>query len=283
VPRPAAAAARRLLTHPRVEPAVSVLLLARLVRESPRFAWHELRRDRTRRTYRLRAGGAVHLEHGTPDVQVLDELWYQRLYEPPEPVAGWLAARAGRLRAVDLGANIGTFGAWLAARFGFADLQAFEPDARNLELLREAVRANGLEGTWHVHAAAAGARDGTVRFAGGAFATSHVADDGDVEVPVVDVLPLLAGADLLKLDAEGGEWPLLADARLAAAGPPVVVLEWHPEGAPGPDPHAEARRLLGAAGYAVRPIFEREDGVGMAWAWRPAVGPGPAPPVRPVS
>lgn len=266
---------RRLLGHPRVEPVIAVLLLARLVRESAAFAWHELRADGRRGVYEVRRGGGrVVLEHGRPDVQVLDELFYQQLYEPPPAVRALLEARGRELRAVDLGGNIGMFGVWLVGRFGFAALEAFEPDARNAGLLRAAIAANGREATWRLHEAAAGTASGTARFAPGDFAMSHVlrpgeATGGAVEVPVVDVLPLLRSADLLKMDIEGGEWPILADPRLATDGPPVVVLEWHPEGCAGPDPHVEARRLLERAGYRTSPIFERETGVGMAWAWRP--------------
>jgi len=269
---------RRLLEHPRVEPVIAVLLLARLVRESAAFAWHELRADGRRRAYELRdRGGRVVLEHGRPDVQVLDELFYQRLYEPPPEVRALLDARGEGLRAVDLGGNVGMFGVWLSGRFGFAALEAFEPDARNAGLLRETIAANGRAATWRLHQAAAGTADGTALFASGDFAMSHLLQPGEapgaaVEVPVVDVLPLLRGADLLKMDIEGAEWPILADPRLATDGPAVVVLEWHPEGCPGPNPHVEARRLLEGAGYRTAPIFERDTGVGMGWAWRTAPG-----------
>jgi hypothetical protein len=101
---------------------------------------------------------------------------------------------------------------------------------------------------------------------------SCLCEDGASEVPTLDLPARLGGIDLLKLDTEGGEWPVLADARLAAAGPPVVVVEHHPAGAPpGEDAAAAARRLLLAAGYGhVEPVPDpRTDGVG--WC-----GPGGA-------
>lgn len=266
---------RALLEHPRVEPVVAVGLRARLVCPSSRFAARELRGDRRCRTYRLRGSGgvAVALQHGTPDVHVLDEIFHQRLYEPPAAVRALLEARGAALRALDLGGNVGMFGAWLAARFGFAALESFEPDPRNASLLRQAIAANRRQASWRLHEAAAGTAAGTARFASGAFATSHVVQPGEdgaeaVDVPVVDVVALLPGTDLLKMDIEGGEWPILADPRFARDSPPVVVLEWHPEGCPAPDPHAEVRRLLEGAGHEMSPIFEHPTGVGMAWAWR---------------
>jgi hypothetical protein len=84
------------------------------------------------------------------------------------------------------------------------------------------------------------------------------------------VLPEIAGVDLLKIDTEGGEWPILADPRFAAAPPRVVVLEYHPEGAPGPDPRGAVLDYLSRAGLtATASIFQRADGYGMLWAWRP--------------
>jgi hypothetical protein len=49
-----------------------------------------------------------------------------------------------------------------------------------------------------------------------------------------------------------------------------VVLEYHPQGAPGGDPHAAVIHYLARAGLtATATIFERADGYGMLWAWRP--------------
>jgi hypothetical protein len=84
-----------------------------------------------------------------------------------------------------------------------------------------------------------------------------------------DVLPQIAGCDLVKIDIEGGEWPILADLRFAAAPPRVVVLEYHPAVDSGLDPRAETVRLLGAAGMRTLPIWDADrDGFGMMWAWR---------------
>ena len=101
-------------------------------------------------------------------------------------------------------------------------------------------------------------------------ALSHVARDGEagtVEVALRDVLPELERADLLKMDIEGGEWDILTDERFPASAPPAVVLEYHPEGAPG-QPRASVEQRLRAAGYELSPIWHRDDGYGMLWAWR---------------
>jgi hypothetical protein len=90
---------------------------------------------------------------------------------------------------------------------------------------------------------------------------------GSVEVPMVDVMPRLADADLVKIDIEGGEWALLADPRFAEAR--AVVLEYHPYGCPTDDPRRSAHELLHAHGFEVTPLFyEPDNGVGMLWATR---------------
>jgi hypothetical protein len=138
-------------------------------------------------------------------------------------------------------------------------------------VLEACAARNAAFGDWAVAPAAVGSEDGTAGFAGGMGAMSCLCEDGPLQVSALDLLARLGGADLLKLDTEGGEWPILQDARLAAAGPAILVLEHHPAGAPpGEDPAAAARRLVAAAGYAdVRVVPDlRTDGVGMLWAWR---------------
>jgi FkbM family methyltransferase len=249
--------------------AASALRLGRLVRETPRFMANELRGARGLRSYTMRAGGrVVLLRHGTIDVWTFDELFNLRLYEPPPQVAAALA-RVPEPVVLDLGANIGLFGLDAQQRYPGARITAYEPDAENAAIHRRLVERNGSGDRWRLVAACAGPRAGSVSFLPGQETGSHVVDEpaaGAVTVPMEDVLPAFAGADLVKLDIEGGEWPLLADSRFAAA--PAVVLEYHPMGCPEPDTHAAARRLLAGHGYEIVPLFEHPDGVGMVWAFR---------------
>ncbi len=87
---------------------------------------------------------------------------------------------------------------------------------------------------------------------------------------VVDVFPLLRGLtiDLLKIDIEGAEWAILADPRFAAIEVPVVMLEYHPHGAPTGDPKDDAQRALRSAGYETLPMHGEPDGTGIVWALR---------------
>jgi hypothetical protein len=151
------------------------------------------------------------------------------------------------------------------------------------------VEANGLGEQCVVREAAAGVEPGTAVMEGFSFLAHLVRTDTDVEeavdllpplgkyqgdgapteVEVMDVLPLLADADLVKMDIEGAEWPILQDPRFASLGISALVLEYHPQGAPQPDTFAALTAVLGDAGFTVEaPVEQYGSSVGVAWAWR---------------
>ena len=263
---------RRFLKLPRVERVVSAFLRGRVVRETIRFALTEILGRRVLRRYRLRGSAlVVHVRHSSPDVLNLDEVFYQRLYDAPDPVLRALARIGRPPRIVDLGANVGLAGAWFLGTHPGASVLAYEPDPANAAVHGRTLDANGLDGRWKLVVAAAGVEAGEVTFVAGSFAESRVAAPGEDGVPVdsVDVLPELTRADLLKIDIEGGEWTILADERFAETSCRAVVLEYHPHLCPGPEPRAHAERLLRSAGFEVQDIFQAPDGHGMVWGWRP--------------
>ena len=99
---------------------------------------------------------------------------------------------------------------------------------------------------WRVIEAAAATANGRVGFAAGRYAESRIDPDGS-DVAAIDAFDLLADCDLAKIDIEGGEWPLLADERLAGLEC-AVILEWHPYDCPSPDPQAAAAAALESGG-----------------------------------
>ena len=263
-------ALRRASAHPRVLPLTALLLRARTVRSPFAFAAREALGRRGLFFYRLRCGGlTVGIRHGTGDVVTLGEIFHEHDYRPGEEVEH---ALNGVSRILDLGANIGLFGAFAACRWPQAEILAFEPDPANAAVHERTIAANGLQGRWKLIRAAAGARDGHAAFAAGHAALSRLSDGSDgeetIEVPVKDVLPRLGETDLLKMDIEGGEWPILEDPRFRESPPRALVLEFHPRLSPGPDPRVAVEALLEAAGMRVKPIWHRDDGHGMLWAWR---------------
>jgi FkbM family methyltransferase len=264
---------RRVLSHPRVEPYVSTALLARLTEDPVRFALNERLRPGRIVAHRVRGARVdVVVEHGSPDVQVLDELFYQRIYEPPAEVDAALAALERPPRVLDVGANIGMFGAWALSRWPGATVDAFEPEPRNAALHRRAIARSGLAGEWRLHEAAAMAHDGTLAFAAGLYATgapTAPGTPGAITVQALDVLPFLAQADLLKLDAEGSEWGILDDPRFPGEALRAVAIEYHPKQCPEPDARAAAVARLERAGFAVRDApTAAPPGYGSLWAWR---------------
>jgi FkbM family methyltransferase len=269
---------RRLARRRELLPATALLLRARTVRPASVFVLRELAGSSGPCAYRLRQQDMrVAVRHRTGDVVTLGEVFHDRHYHPiPE-----VEAALERVHSiVDLGANVGLFGAFAAARWPEAQIVAYEPDPANASVHERTIALNGLWERWRITRAAAGAREGSAQFVAGAFALSHIAEMSGgvacasdsawptIEVAVEDVVPLLATADLVKMDIEGGEWPILADPRFHSTPPRAIVLEYHPRLCPSNDPRAAAEAALVAASLNLRSIWHRSDGHGMLWAWR---------------
>jgi FkbM family methyltransferase len=263
---------RGILRHPRLERHVSAVLRGRLVRESARFVAREVRGARSVHVYRIRESGlCAQIAHGTPDVLTLDQAFYQHAYEPPKAVLSVLQALNKPLRAVDLGANIGLWGLWLHGRLRVEHVTALEPDPENAAKHRRQIALNRLGGSWDLVQAAATCADGPIAFTVGRATTGRIGDEGEQGTAVVeglDVFSLLEDVDLLKMDVEGGEWPILSDQRIARMSVPVVMLEYHPHGAPSISPEGDAQRALAGAGYTTHPMLGAPDGTGVVWGWR---------------
>jgi FkbM family methyltransferase len=261
---------RRIGALPLLEPAVALVLRGLTVRQTMRFVAREALHRSGAKEYRLRRNGlTVLIRHGTPDVVTLGEVFHRPDYAFPPEVDALLGPPDRSLHVLDLGANIGLFGLWILGERPASTVVAFEPDPANAAVLQEVVERNELRERWEVIAAAAGASDGDVPFEAGRFALSRIGGGGPERVRVVDVLPRLAGSDLLKMDIEGGEWAIVGDPRFPSMSPPVLVLEYHPHLAPrGEVPRVAIERRLSECGYALREIIDRADGHGMLWAWR---------------
>lgn len=269
----ARAAVRWLGGRSAVLPVTARVLCARTVRESPLFFARELLRPSGSFMYSVRTTGVrVAIRHRGVDAATLAEVFYHRFYDPPPTVAGIIGEPS---QILDLGANIGLFGAFAAARWPQSRISAYEPDPQNAALLERTVSANALAERWRLERAAAGTRDGEVRFAGGLDVDSHVLDTGAEDrpgmltVPLRDVLAEVSAADLVKMDIEGGEWDILYDQRFANDPPRCIVLEYHPRHCPGARTQSSVLRALELAGLRTESIWHGDDGHGMLWAWRP--------------
>lgn len=248
--------------------------LAVVPRQRLAYSWCEARGGGTARAWLLNeTRRAVTVRCGTRDRDILREIFVDRGYAPP-PEADEILSLRKDPRVVDLGANIGLFGLWVLGRWPEARLHSFEPDPDNLVILDHNVAVAGVGSRWTVTRACAAPAAGTVQFLAGRQADSRTVYDADptselLEVSAVDVFPHLQDADLLKIDIEGGEWPLLTDARFHKLSVPAIVLEYHGYNSPQPGESGKtARCLLERCGYAVVETHRHPLGLGMLWAWR---------------
>lgn len=257
-----------------------VLRWSALVEGPWSFAYAELTRHGSVGKCRPRGCAMdVYLRHDTTDLFVLIEIFGLGHYLPPPAMASRLAALGRPLQVVDLGSHVGMFGAYALSRFEGASVLGFEPDRNNLALLRRCIAGSGAAGRWEVVEAFASTRDGSVEFLEGRMAESQLAppgSDGETcQVEARDVFPHLAGVDLLKLDIEGAEWPILTDPRFAHLPLTGVLLEYHRNLCPEDDPLTLVTRILDGAGYTVSSFPTGWDpalgqGVIHAWRTRPA-------------
>lgn len=272
--------AQAFLQRPWPARIASVLIHASTVHRSHRFAWRELSGSRRLARYRLRRSGRiVFIRHNTADPVVLAEIFYSSHYAVPDQVARVLDGLNRPPALLDLGANIGLFGLWALDRFPGAEITAFEPDPTNAAIARRCIEASGAADRWRLIEAAAADRDGRVSFLSGEFCRSRIEPQhGGLQVEAVDVFPYFEGIDLAKVDIEGGEWAILGDPRFRTLDVPAVVLEYHSDQAPGPDPRGLALEAVRDAGYEAEVVDEFGPGQGMLWAWRAA---GAVPECRP--
>ncbi len=246
----------------------------RAVLESPlAFGLSELVAPAGRRgVYRLRGSDAhIAVRHRTRDIEIFDEIFgVADSYGLPERVRAVMPAR--RPRILDLGANIGLFGAYALRAFPDAQLTSLEPDPLNLPVLRRCMEVNDVGDAWTLIEACAGNAAGMAYLEAGNFADSRVSDASSpntVKVPVIDVLPTIAASDLVKIDIEGSEWPILLDPRFAHLPTPAMTIEWHRYGAPSGDPRAAAIDAFSNAGFEIEASPPSHHGHGTIWAWRP--------------
>jgi FkbM family methyltransferase len=169
-----------------------------------------------------------------------------------------------------------------AAKFPRARLAAVEPDRLNLRVLREVIERNRAgAGEWTLVAGCAATRDGTVRLVEDGSYVSHVDGVGHpppgfeanlerqtVDVPAIDALPLIDGADLVKMDIEGSEWAILEDPRLSDVHVRHLFLEYHGWACAAADPRAHAIELLERGGFTVVHAPDAEEHQGALVASR---------------
>jgi len=160
------------------------------------------------------------------DLSVAHEVFVQQIYRPRLP-----KARDEVRLIVDVGANVGYSVVYFARLFPHAKITAIEPNLTNVQMLTRNIELNGLQDIVSVREVAAGTSDGTIFLVdqGATSFTTADADCGGVKVLVADIFKQLAGKrlDVLKIDCEGAEYPIIMDDRFAALQASILLLEWH--------------------------------------------------------
>jgi len=197
----------------------SDIFLSRLIRRLPLP-----NRDRDR-VIRVRGGVELHYRLNRGDIQSIREVWMDECYRLPFDV------RPRHL--VDLGANIGLTSLWYAHRYG-CSVTAVEPSPENARLARLNLERNRVPA--EVFEAAVGPRDGTATFedAGDSNVGHLDATGAGRPVTVMSMetvlarMPSGAEADLVKMDIEGGEGPLLKENLGWLKRVRSLIAEFHP-------------------------------------------------------
>ena len=212
---------------------------------------------------------------------LLDEVYYVRL---PEPARALLPEAPVVL---DVGANVGYFALGTFLRYPRAKVYSFEPHPYCLgELRRERDRFPQFE--WVVDPRALGERDGEValhttgvnQYSSTSGTRPHAARGVAVDVPLATLDTALAThglawVDLAKIDAEGGEYPLLYGAGdEALRRVRVLAIEAHPDPKPRHD-RASLADHLRERGFTVDRRDASEEAA-LLFAWREDYRPSPA-------
>lgn len=219
-----------------------------------------------------RTGQSVFLRRRSGDLVPFHQVIGMEQYRPPDAVMDSLRKLGRSPRIADLGANVGLYSCSALEYFPNAEILAIEADHLNAEIFEKTIAANDWGNQIELIQAAAGVASEPVRFTSGEFFLSRVeaeeSADGDV-IDGIDVLPMLSGMDLIKIDIEGSEWPIIQDPRFASIDCQAVVMEWHQYGCPDPDARAFAEATLKNAGFEVEHDEWFDESAGNLWGVRP--------------
>jgi FkbM family methyltransferase len=191
-------------------------------------------------------------------------LYYEQIYD--SEVFQFLENELPRYtRVIDVGANIGVYTVFFAARVLRVD--AFEPVPEIAAKLRENLELNDLNNV-KVYESCVGCQETTVRFSQPKrhnFGTGHiVTEEGQLSCPCTTLDNFLEGdlteALLIKMDIEGAEWLAIGGATSLLKkrkAPLALLLEIHPEQIQGYGGSVEALyMILIEAGMRVQTITQ---------------------------
>jgi FkbM family methyltransferase len=132
---------------------------------------------------------------------------------------------------IDCGANIGISSLYFKTIYPNATLIAFEPDQCLAEVFQKNMMQNGIT-NFILHKAAVWTEDGTISFnnMGSEASSIDVSGNSQSKVPTVKLASILSeysAIDLLKIDIEGAEYPVIQDITQELYRVQHLFIEYH--------------------------------------------------------
>ena len=226
-----------------------------------RLGWVELD------AVRFRDGSDWKLLDLRPGLAILREIYFERAYDTPFRIDP-----AGTV--LDVGANVGVFTIIAAKELvPRGQVIAIEPNPEAAAVLRQNLENNGIHNV-RVIEAAASTQDGHTQLHMGSTSLgpsicSNGNGYGSLNVRTVDLRKIVEAThrvDLLKLDIEGGEWPILFD-----SGTDMwkkirrIAMEYHLDAAVGKTP-ADLARHVSQLGFGRVRVRHTTNTLGYLWA-----------------
>ena len=180
---------------------------------------------------------------------------------------------------VDLGANVGYATLYFAMRYAKARIYAFEPHPEHASCAQRLVNLNGLQQRVTIYGVGAGvcANHRRLSDSGTSSTVLPPSADSGLEIKIIDFFDWvrqIGAIDLLKMDIEGAEFPILSDSRFAALPCRDLIMECHND-ADHPDAVSWCVRRLESAGF--EPQVRSTDaaqGMGIIYAHKDPVCSG---------
>jgi FkbM family methyltransferase len=200
------------------------------------------------------------------DLNIAYEIFRHNIYQCPKQL------NAKNIKTiVDVGANVGYSCLYWLHHFPEARVIAFEPHPEHIKQIEVHLQINRVTERVTLFPSAAGTKVGELFLADKGPESTLLASSNSpkLSVPVVDWFSQLGNQpiDLLKMDIEGSEYPLLADSRFSNLRIETCVLEWH-QTPDYPDGRKWCIDRLSHLGYSVVPGKLEQECAGLLWAFR---------------
>lgn len=226
---------------------------------------------------KLRNGLVYSIQTGTPDVNIIEELWSRKIYDR------LLSHIKPGSVVVDIGAQIGVFSIKAASCDQSVRVFSFEPFPQNFAMLTKNIELNKFEGRVIPFNQAVAASDGAATFyihthdSGGGSIYPHgdPATIREIKVPTVTLAHIfeknkITQCAFMKIDCEGAELDIVRSAprelfdRIAS-----FTIEWHDDLNRDRMPLPAFKKFLEERGFKV----DFEEATGTLYAWKPSVIP----------